>query len=90
MHWLDEFPLSRLEAVEDAVWKRLMENGEFREIQKRFDAMLEAIGKADEQKAFTFDLEETIGLKEYHAQWEYYHQGMLDCAALLKWMGVLA
>ena len=25
--------------------------------------MLEAIGKADEQKAFTFDLEETIGLK---------------------------
>lgn len=80
----------RLEAVEDAVWKRLMENGEFREIQKRFDAMLEAIGKADEQKAFTFDLEETIGLKEYHAQWEYYHQGMLDCAALLKWMGVLA
>lgn len=52
--------------------------------------MLEAIGKADEQKAFTFDLEETIGLKEYHAQWEYYHQGMLDCAALLKWMGVLA
>ena len=49
MHLLDEFPLSRLEAVEDAVWKRLMENGEFREIQKRFDAMLEAIGKADEQ-----------------------------------------
>ena len=74
-------------------WKRSrmpFGNGEFREIQKRFDAMLEAIGKADEQKAFTFDLEETIGLKEYQAQWEYYHQGMLDCAALLKWMGVLA
>lgn len=55
MHLLDEFSPFRLEAVEDAVWKRLMENGEFREIQKRFDAMLEAIGKADEQKAFTFD-----------------------------------
>ena len=59
-------------------------------IQKRFDDMLEAIGRADAEKAFVYDLEEAIGLKEYYAQWAYYRQGLLDGVALLKWMGVLA
>lgn len=66
-----------------------MTNFEYQEIQKKLDNMLKTIYRSDEQST-VFDLEETISLKEYHAQWEYYHQGMLDCAALLKWMGVLA
>ena len=79
-----------MEDVENAVWKRLKENDDYRTIQKRFDDMLEAIGRADAEKAFVYDLEEAIGLKEYYAQWAYYRQGLLDGVALLKWMGVLA
>ena len=83
-------PFTRMEDVENAVWKRLKENDDYRTIQKRFDDMLEAIGRADAEKAFVYDLEEAIGLKEYYAQWEYYRKGLLDGVALLKWMGVLA
>ena len=77
-------PFTRMEDVENAVWKRLKENDDYRTIQKRFDDMLE--GLSTRRK----DLEEAIGLKEYYAQWEYYRQGLLDGVALLKWMGVLA
>ena len=83
-------PFTRMEDVENAVWNRLKENDDYRTIQKRFDDMLEAIGRADAEKAFVYDLEEAIGLKEYYAQWAYYRQGLLDGVALLKWMGVLA
>ncbi len=86
----NEYPHIRMEDVENAVWKRLKENDDYWTIQKRFDDMLEAIDRADEKKAFVYDLEEAIGLKEYHVQWAYYRQGLLDGVALLKWMGVLA
>ena len=79
-------PLKRMYLL--LAWK--MWNDDYRTIQKRFDDMLEAIGRADAEKAFVYDLEEAIGLKEYYAQWEYYRQGLLDGVALLKWMGVLA
>lgn len=86
----NDYPYIRMEDVENAVWKRLKENDDYRTIQERFDDMLETIGRADEKKAFVYDLEEAIGLKEYHVQWAYYRQGLLDGVALLKWMGVLA
>ena len=86
----NDYPSIRMEDVENAVWKRLKENDDYWTIQKRFDDMLEAIGRADAEKAFVYDLEEAIGLKEYYAQWAYYRQGLLDGVALLKWMGVLA
>ena len=56
-------PFTRMEDVENAVWKRLKENDDYRTIQKRFDDMLEAIGRADADKAFVYDLEEAIGLR---------------------------
>ena len=33
-------PFTRMEDVENAVWKRLKENDDYRTIQKRFDDML--------------------------------------------------
>lgn len=90
MQWCSgEFPYINMDTVDHAVWKRLMVNLEYQEIQKKLDDMLKTICRSDEQ-SFAFDLEEVVSLKEYHVQWEYYHQGMLDCVALLKWMGVLA
>lgn len=50
-------PFTRMEDVETAVWKRLKENADYRTIQKRFDDMLETIGRADEKKVFVYDLE---------------------------------
>ena len=75
-------PFTRMEDVENAVWKRLKENDDYRTIQKRFDDMLEAIGRADAEKAFVYDLEEAIGLKrseerrvgkECRSRWSPYH-----------------
>lgn len=53
----NDYPYIRMEDVETAVWKRLKENADYRTIQKRFDDMLETIGRADEKKVFVYDLE---------------------------------
>ncbi|MFR8331651.1 MAG: hypothetical protein ACLU9S_04180 [Oscillospiraceae bacterium] len=58
-----------------------MENGEF---QGDTETIRRYAG-SDRQKPMNKSVYLRLGgnyrPKEYHAQWEYYHQGMLDCAA---------